>query len=102
MYQNIKSCIGVNVIHSRFFASLCGVCQGENLSPLLFALYLNDLEPYLTGNGCKGISVHNSDGGVFMYFKIVVLFYANDTVLFAETETTLQKNLNILKRIVAI
>ena len=97
MYQNIKSCVRVNGIHSPFFASLCGVRQGENLSLLLFALYLNDLELYLTENGCEGISVQYSDDDIFTYFKILVLLYAEDTVLFAETETVLQNNLNIFK-----
>ena len=47
LYHNIKSCILLNNEKSSFFSSNCGVRQGENLSPVLFALFLNDLEHYL-------------------------------------------------------
>ena len=43
MYQGIKSCISFNGSQSSFFPCLCGVRQGENLSLVLFALFLNDL-----------------------------------------------------------
>ena len=43
MYYDIKSCISLNGSNSPFFASSSGVRQGENLSPVLFAIYLNDL-----------------------------------------------------------
>ena len=70
MYQNIKSCVRVNGIHSPFFTSLCGVLQGENLSPLLFGLHLNELEFYLTENGCEGISVQYSDDEMMISLHI--------------------------------
>ena len=35
-------------IRSDFFASHVGVRQGENLSPLLFALFLNVLDTFFT------------------------------------------------------
>ena len=44
MYDNIKSCINVNGSISEFFISNSGVRQGENLSPFLFALFINDIE----------------------------------------------------------
>ena len=49
MYENIKSCVKVNNEALDFFAIQCGVSQGENLFPVLFALYLNDLKPFLSG-----------------------------------------------------
>ena len=47
MYQNIKSCVFHSGQQSDFFYSRCGVRQGENLSPILFSLFLNDLDDYL-------------------------------------------------------
>ena len=42
IYDNIKSCVSVNDVMSNFFESNIGVRQGENLSPFLFAVFLND------------------------------------------------------------
>ena len=39
-----KSCVSFNGDQSGFFPCLRGVRQGENLSPVLFAIFLNDLE----------------------------------------------------------
>jgi len=47
MYDNSKSRVASNGMSSEYFPSKTGVRQGESLSILLFALYLNDLENYL-------------------------------------------------------
>ena len=44
MYKSIKSCVMANGMQSDFFESHVG----ENLSPLLFALFLNDMEFFFT------------------------------------------------------
>jgi hypothetical protein len=46
MYQGIKSCVKYKEYQSDFFPCLTGVRQGENLSPFLFSVFLNDLEDY--------------------------------------------------------
>ena len=46
MYVQAKSCIKVNGCNSEFFKSSVGVRQGENLSPILFSLFLNDLNDF--------------------------------------------------------
>ena len=51
MYQNIKSCVASERKLSDFFVSNVGVRQGKNLSPLLFSIYVDDLENYLSANG---------------------------------------------------
>ena len=46
MYDGIKSCVQYNGCVSEFFPCLTGVRQGENLSPFIFSIFLNDLEDY--------------------------------------------------------
>ena len=48
MYANAKSCIKSGHKISEFFTCDRGVRQGENPSPLLFAIYLNDFEDFLS------------------------------------------------------
>ena len=44
MYSNIRSCVLLNQEISENFICNIGVRQRENLSPLLFAFYVNDIE----------------------------------------------------------
>ena len=53
MYQRIKSCVPVKDIYTDYFSYCIGVMQGENLSPLLFSLFLNDLEETFKTHGCN-------------------------------------------------
>lgn len=95
LYQGIKSCISFNGDQSSFFQSFRGVRQGENLSPVLFALFLNDLESFLYAEKCSGIELNLSSDSVFMYVKLFILLYADDTVIFGTDATSLQHNLNV-------
>ena len=70
MYMEIKSCITLNGSTSEFFDCEKGVRQGENLSPLLFAIYMNDLENFLSTNGGSGINIDIDDATVTIFFKI--------------------------------
>ena len=60
MYQYLKSMILVNNQQSNLFPCNNGFRQGENVSPITFPLYLNDLEDYLSSHGCEGVS-HTTD-----------------------------------------
>ena len=57
MYRGIKFCVSYNGEQSSFFSSFRGVRQGENLLPLLFALFLNDLETFLSDKSCNGVNI---------------------------------------------
>ena len=46
----------VNGCFSDYFMPTLGVKQGENLSPFLFALYLNDLDIFLRQNNVAGVT----------------------------------------------
>jgi hypothetical protein len=54
MDRTAKSCIEVGNTRSDVFPCSNGVRQGEHLSPLLFALFLNDCERFLPTNGFNG------------------------------------------------
>ncbi len=84
MYSNIKSCVSVNQEISDYFVSFTGVRQGENLSPLLFSLYVNDIEEHQLENNCNYVSI--GDKWVDDMLKVLVLMYADDTVIPAEDE----------------
>jgi len=57
LYKNIKSCVAVeNHKMSSFFECTKGVRQEENLSPILFSPYLNDLESFLEQNQSQGVN----------------------------------------------
>ena len=94
MYTNIKSCVLVNQETSEFFVSQRGVRQGENLSPLLFALYVNDLEDNSLGENCAHLK--SDDEWLDLYLKLLVLMYADDTVIMGDSEEGIKNALKAL------
>ena len=92
MYKGIKSMLKINGMLSDFVNCNIGVRQGENLSPFLFSLYINDLEEFLVEKNVLGIhSISNDiENELFVYFKLLVLFYADDCVILAESAVELQ------------
>lgn len=101
LYDQAKSCVKMpNGSMSDQFMCNIGVRQGENLSPLLFAIYLNDFELFISQK-YKGLSmvstelnVNLSDEDVEVFVRLYALLYADDTVIMAENEHDLQSALN--------
>ena len=94
MYAEIKSCILLNGSSSDYFYCEKGVRQGENMSPLLFSLYLNDLETYLCHNGCDSLNININDNDVLLYLKLFAILYADDTILMSDDANKFQNLLN--------
>ena len=84
MYLNVKS---RKEMCNEFFCTL-GVRQGQCLSPLLFSLFLNDIEDKFIHSGFEGLDVD--------MFKLYMLLYADDIVIFANDAEELQLGLNLL------
>ena len=82
MYSVVKACIRYNCRYSEFIDSHMGVKQGDPSSPMLFMLFINDI------NQC----INDDLEGVFTVedSKLFLLLYADDQVIFAKSPETLQ------------
>ena len=98
MYSNIKSRVFNGNEYSDFFPCEVGVRQGENLSPLLFAIYLNDLESFFQNKNVHGLKTISEDieRELNHFLKLFVILYADDTVLMSETHADLQNQIDAL------
>ena len=95
MYESAKSCVKESTSISGLFACNMGVRQGENLSPLLFALFLNDFEISLSRkfNGLptfEELSRILGSDEIEYFINMYTLLYADDTLVLAESPTDLQ------------
>ena len=90
MYNQAKSCVKHFGTLSDFFKCDVGLLQGEVLSPILFSLFLNDIEMYLQADANAGITLDQ--------LSIYLLMFADDAVIFSETIEGLQESLNNLKQ----
>ena len=96
MYQNVKSYVKLGHDCSEYFSCDIGVKQGENLSPFLFSIFLNDLETFFVDkniNCLDNISQLCHDS-LLVYIKLFIILYADDTALLSESAEGLQSMLN--------
>ena len=99
LYLNAKSAVRQGGFISDFFPCNIGVRQGENLSPVLFSIFLNDFHSYI-GTRSRGLSLFSSlcttmlsNDDIEVFIKLFSLLYADDTIVLAETEEDLQNSL---------
>ena len=100
MYDNIKSRIKRQDEFSAFFSSDCGNCQCKNLylsPPLLFAIYLNDLEFFFLSGGIDTIDLEIISQKSINNVELLILLYADDTKIFSCDNVNYQKALDNLQ-----
>ena len=92
MYRKAKSCVKTGNVCSDYFYCYSGVRQGENLSPVLFAIYLNDLQEYMAERSeglpslrreARGLGWEREDESLML--KMFMLLYADDTTICSES-----------------
>ena len=100
MYQGTKACMKLNNKLANSFNCNIGVRQGDNLSPLLFALFINDFETYLSDKYNRLSSLNNLFTDVTLnkkfktFLKFYILLYADNTIVMAEKPRDLKDTLN--------
>jgi len=90
IYARTEAAVRVKNGLTRSFKITKGVRQGCVLSPILFNLYIADLDKYLAKRNIGGIRVGNE--------RIWSLAYADDIVLLAKNKTALQDMMDTLKK----
>ena len=90
IYLNAKSFISINNQESGLLVNGCGLRQGDNISPILFSMYLNDLETYFDANRINGVPVEFRADDMFIYLEMYVMLYADDTIIMSNNAESFQ------------
>ena len=86
LYQDVKLKVkGLTSLSDMLNCDL-GLLQGEIMSPILFSMFLTDVEMQLADNGNDGITLDQ--------LTLYLLLFADDAVIFSETPEGLQKSLD--------
>ena len=75
LYDKVKCCVKYKGVLSDYFQSDVGLMQGETLSPLLFSLYVNDLDINFVKDNCPLLEIHEVSLSLLMYADDMVLFF---------------------------
>ena len=87
LYEDVKLCVKHLNNVSDLFDCNVGLLQGETMSPILFSLFVNDIELFLQQNTAHDFTLGQ--------LSIYLLLFADDSVLISDTEDGLQ-NQNLL------
>ena len=90
MSMKIKLSIRLSSGTTHFFPSSTGLKQGCNISPILFILFINDIDDIFDQDQCQPPSI--------LKLPLNHLLHADDLVLISETKNGLQQCLNKLQK----
>ncbi len=90
MYSSVKCSIRHGGAYSDYMDISLGLKQEEIMSPLLYSLFVEDLELSLQDNVAPGLSIDD--------ITLILLLFADDMVIMGETREELQQNLNLLEQ----
>ena len=94
LYQKTKARVRVNGELTDVFNCNIGVSQGDNLSPLLFIIFLKDFNNLIRTDS-EGIFLNaERSEELTTFLKMNPLLYADDTLLLSETEEDMQQALD--------
>ena len=88
IYMSVKSCVRHCKTYSDFFEVSIGLRQGEVMSPILFSLFVEDLELFLQRSVDCGLTVYG--------ITLILLLFADDMVILGSSQQDLQNSLNLL------
>ena len=87
IFESSSAKLRLNGSLTQSFNVSSGVKQGDIISPLLFSLYLNDLATGIKSLNC-GVDIND--------VNLAILLYADDIVLIAPNEESLQKMISFV------
>ena len=90
MYDKATLQVKVGNDHSNPYKVTRGVLQGEILSPLLFNLFISDIEKFLASKGIRGVSLNHKN-------ELTMLAYADDMGFVADSYIQMKKILKALE-----
>jgi len=91
IYSSVKSCVRPNTsnnVYSAYVDSFMGVKQGEPLSPFWFICFINDMYTFIKDGSFDVVNIDD--------LQLLVLLFADDTVLFSYSKEGRQFQLNHL------
>ena len=91
IYNSVKASVRDRGVFTETFNCPLGVRQGCKLSPILFSIFINELTAYINNNGTHGIQLTPE------VIEILILLFADDVALIADTVGGLQNHLNALQ-----
>ena len=90
IYKSVQGCVKTHQGFTDTFDCPLGLRQGCSLSPILFSLFIDDLNSMMHDSNVRGVQMFPNLDEIFM------LMFADDIALISDTTGGLQKELNIL------